>query len=590
MGSDETKNLERTLCLAEKYSDLEGTEMFVLSSLRESELVLNSIRKDKNIKIRRFNEVQSLIYHTLYKNKSIFVDATESSQGNNKIHVVMLGLGQYGTEMLKALVWYCQVDGYELIIDAFDQRQDAESRLRAACPELLSPTINGRYNADDSNYTIRIHSDADVETFEVQEQIKNLEPVTYAFVALGSDMENVRMSIQLRSLLKRGGMQPSIQAVVKSAGIAQSKPVDAWHLRMLILGFDAFGQQALLQAMQLGVITRSNKLIFDVYDRDIAAKSEMFLNHFSFDTFERTENGIRLRESAADGMLEIRFHPDNVMYQSFAGSIAAENARMPYTYALIALEDANTAVSCARRLEQMLGGQNTPIVLRLDEHHDLSDSISSSFPHVHIVKARENMLSLDRIIGNQIDREAKQFNSFYADMHFLSGDAAGEPDKAKQQSEPRGEDEQWYRTSFYERCSSKAVAMHQSVKKDVWENFTADKRTESAEKEIRRLIGSNGSLMTCEGSCWRLNGSETQFLEALRGEPFAFEAAAAEHRRWCYFIASEGWCFGRKRDNSRKQHNCLMPFSALYSDDYGRTTIKYDLMPLMKQLVELDQR
>ncbi|MBR5033920.1 MAG: hypothetical protein IKX71_01305, partial [Bacteroidales bacterium] len=105
--------------------------------------------------------------------------------GDKQISAVIVGLGRYGTEMLKALSWYCQMDGYHVEIDVYDADEKAEDRFRALAPELMAEAYNGVVIPGEAEYTIRIHSGIDAGTKTFADEIGKRKGTTFAFVALG---------------------------------------------------------------------------------------------------------------------------------------------------------------------------------------------------------------------------------------------------------------------------------------------------------------------------------------------------------------------------------------------------------------------
>ena len=214
LNNDESENLDLALKVADKYADRDKTHIYVMSSETEGELLLSSVNNNK-VKLRRINEVRSLINHFLYyEGHRLFKTALPDKDGKKKINVVIVGLGNYGTEMLKALAWYGQMDGYEIRIDAFDKDESAEDKFAMLCPELTDPAINGKIIEGESRYTIKIHSGIDVETKQFFDELKTLPKTTYALVALGSEDLNIQNSVNLRVLFERLGSKPILQSIV----------------------------------------------------------------------------------------------------------------------------------------------------------------------------------------------------------------------------------------------------------------------------------------------------------------------------------------------------------------------------------------
>lgn len=368
-----------------------------------------------------------------------------------------------------------------------------------------------------------------------------------------------------------------------------SLPLARWDTRMLILGFGALGRQALIQTIEQAAVHKSNKIIIDLYDQNIKRKFELFSNRFSSETFISEGDTVRLNSKAADGELIIKCHSTDVTYKHFYEEIKADNARQPYTYALISIDNINNAVGCALRLRRLFaecGRSSVPTVLRMDIDRRLAGYIndnSSAFANVHLLAERSKVLTLDYILAEQLDRAAKQYHYFYSTIQVVPKDGI-----AWEQTDADA-DTLWRKNTMFKRRSSKALAAHSPVKKLIFERLARETGSSSAAEKINELIGENGSLMRCDGKVWRLNDDEEGFLKALKEDSFALSAAELEHRRWCCFVAADGWKFGEPRNDALKIHNCLMDFNDLLNDEHGRSTIMYDLMPLMAEYLGKDK-
>lgn len=219
IGEDQSENIAQALKLVNKLRNRENTNLYVFSTQVETEMLLanafNEADEDIKIKVRRVNEVQSLILRNLYENgyEKIFDSAYDDGTGVKKINAVIIGMGQHGTEMTKALSWFCQMDNYLAQIDSFDLDKNAAEKFTSLCPELME--FSGKLDIEGENkYTINIHSGVDVDTSSFDETIKTLPHTTYVFVALGNDEKNISVAVKLRSLFERAGYKPVIQAVI----------------------------------------------------------------------------------------------------------------------------------------------------------------------------------------------------------------------------------------------------------------------------------------------------------------------------------------------------------------------------------------
>ena len=230
IGDDQSENINQALILVQKFKHRENTNLYVFSTQVEAELLLDSAfhaptdssdaseqEKAIKIKVRRVNEVRSLVTRILYEQgyEKIFKSAYPDEDGVKRINAVVIGMGQHGTEMTKALSWFCQMDGYRVEINSFDVSSKAEEKFISLCPELMDPKFNGNFDMEgEAKYKITIHPSIDVDTKNFDDIIKNLPRTTYVFVALGNDEKNISTAIKLRAMFLRWGYKPEIQAVV----------------------------------------------------------------------------------------------------------------------------------------------------------------------------------------------------------------------------------------------------------------------------------------------------------------------------------------------------------------------------------------
>ncbi len=236
IGDDDESNSSTALELIDKYRNRENTSLYVFAESKASEMILSSAQKG-SIKLRIINAARSLVYRSLYESYAatknpktslkLFENAKSLPSGTKKISAVIVGLGKQSKEMLKALTWFCQMDGYIVSIDAFDVDPLAESKLKLECPDLLSSKYNGIFKDGEAKYEIKIHSGYDVKTYEFAKAIKELTDTTYVFVSLGDDDANTETAAKLRTLFLQVGIHPEINAIVynpeKNKALANAK-------------------------------------------------------------------------------------------------------------------------------------------------------------------------------------------------------------------------------------------------------------------------------------------------------------------------------------------------------------------------------
>ena len=239
IGDNETDNVNCAYELYRKYHALKDSRLYVFTMREECEHLIKQ-RDGSGMKVRRIHVISSLIFHNLYREgyARLFESAGPEKNGTRKIGVVIAGLGHYGMEMLKALTWYCQMEGYSLSIDAFDKDPLAGQRLKAECPDLMkgtdrkpeegeTPCTITAHNPeeDGTSCTITVHSGTDVHTCPFFDALRSLKETTYVLVSLGSDEENIRTAIDIRTAFAQAGVTekdtdqpvPVIQAIVYTA-------------------------------------------------------------------------------------------------------------------------------------------------------------------------------------------------------------------------------------------------------------------------------------------------------------------------------------------------------------------------------------
>lgn len=242
IGDDESENLEQAIRLTATHKNRANTTVYVYASGDGGAHVIDAIQKgnllippatreklldpafnvnaflqngakksgvtfDGGFRILRMDSVYSLVLDTFCKSR-VFEICTDKV-----ISLLIVGMGEYGKQILKTALWFCQMDGYRLEINVVDSgadktgRRDIEDVLRQECPEILSKNpcrIDG-----EATYDLRFYKNVDCFTaafdrlFENPASAARLRRTTMAFVALGDDDKNIRASIMLRKLFDR---------------------------------------------------------------------------------------------------------------------------------------------------------------------------------------------------------------------------------------------------------------------------------------------------------------------------------------------------------------------------------------------------
>ena len=208
---DEAEKIRYATSVIENYDFPENT-LYIFSSSVRCRLLFDA-KPNTALHIVRVNDIRSLIYHNLDL-YGIRLFHKARCYNNNTISVVIVGLGRYGTELLKTLTWYCQVAGFSLKINAYEQKKTAEEDFKAECPELMA--LNRNTTEGEAHYDINIHGNVDATAAGFLTKLEEVKDATYVFVSLGTDDKNIEVAEQIRTLYSRinTSFKPDIETVV----------------------------------------------------------------------------------------------------------------------------------------------------------------------------------------------------------------------------------------------------------------------------------------------------------------------------------------------------------------------------------------
>ena len=242
ISENEVTNIEQAAELIEKYRKKRNCFLYVFTSRPECEYLLNKKageKKKKNrIHTRRINAISSLVNKILYDDGcKMLYDA--SGKTSRTISAVLVGLGRHGTDMLKALTWYGQMYGFKVEINAFDKNKDIKKQLMLACRELFenqdAPGGEEEFPGyeSDPGYTLHIYPDTDTNSQKFVQALEKIGNPTYVLVALGDDEDNIRTAVNIRTIFEQiasnrsSGSEPEEGSLMKSAWDIVKKAADA---------------------------------------------------------------------------------------------------------------------------------------------------------------------------------------------------------------------------------------------------------------------------------------------------------------------------------------------------------------------------
>ena len=231
-GDDAEKNLSYAMHLANARRNQNRNETLYFFDTTATGSALFANPENRNLVIRHINPKQTLIYETIYqKGMELFRSASPIPGTDERlISVLLVGLGDYGSEMLKTLTWATQMYGYQTKICVIERSTETTKRFQAQCPGLFDPSVNGQKTPGEAQFDIRLFSGIDVFTPEYETCLtQNATDITYVFIALGNDEINIAAAHRTREIYERyrarthqpqDAGEPLIKTVIYNSGVA----------------------------------------------------------------------------------------------------------------------------------------------------------------------------------------------------------------------------------------------------------------------------------------------------------------------------------------------------------------------------------
>lgn len=222
VGDNEDQNVKQALtmiptCRNNPMLNTKDTHMYVMSSSVESEVLLNSA-DNGHLHVRRVRRARNFAIDTL-KKYSIF-DTQLTKEGKKLISIVIVGLGHYGMELLKAICWCGQMDGYILQIHVFDVSCNLEKKIESVAPEIIK--YNHKQIEGEPFYDIFFHEMVDANSQDFLNELSSIKDISTVYACLGDDELNISTAMRMRMQFTRdainfGRVQPNIYAIVYSS-------------------------------------------------------------------------------------------------------------------------------------------------------------------------------------------------------------------------------------------------------------------------------------------------------------------------------------------------------------------------------------
>lgn len=229
IGKNEKENMKHVQELVNRYGENEKVRVYLFSEdVIEKMLVNAMITPEMKMSVRCINIKQNTIYNYLYEdscNKNIIYQYavkkkekgscnldTEKEENVQEVpigtegrewQILSIGIAGnngYARELLKGLLWYGQMDKYELRLHVFDEDGSIENELKSECPELMKK--NCRRQEGDAEYQIKFYRQIP-GTKEYYKVLKKISQMTSLYLMYEDEKKNIKIGIESDRVLKK---------------------------------------------------------------------------------------------------------------------------------------------------------------------------------------------------------------------------------------------------------------------------------------------------------------------------------------------------------------------------------------------------
>ena len=327
---------------------------------------------------------------------------------------------------------------------------------------------------------------------------------------------------------------------------------DDKNVHLLIVGGDSLCMYTALYAMNQAVFSKDNKIVIDIVNDSVRDIRSGLITRFdeSLVKVNEDKNVFSITSDKIDGFIKIRLK-DYKLMDSELSSILSElqdEESGVFTYVALCSKkiDENLHVfRCIDSSNLITSGMSIPIAMRMSFTEEMEEYLSSFewCSKLFFMGENEEYIGLDQIVNLDEEKYIRTFNAIYeavTDSKIKSRNAEiiGAAEKEKK----------WNDLVYDKRQSNRALYHHKKAKETLFSNY---------EDEMRCFWEENKSH------------SEPDMAKVLSERlvtgsyPKLLAMAQAEHRRWAYFYASEGWRYSVEKKTEKRLHDCLCNWEEL---------------------------
>ena len=321
-------------------------------------------------------------------------------------------------------------------------------------------------------------------------------------------------------------------------------------VHLLIVGGDSLCMYTALYAMNQAVFSKDNKIVIDIVNDSIDDIRSGLSIRFDKSLVNKTKNSFSITSDKIDGLIKIRLSNCKLMDSKLTSVLSKLQDEESGVFTYIALCSKNIdenlhVFRCIDKANLITSGMSIPVAMRMSFTEEMEEYLSSFewCSRLFFMGENEEYIGLDQIVNLDEERYIRTYNAIYgavadSKIYLKNAEISGAAEK----------EIKWNDLVYDKRQSNRALYHHKKIKETLFSNY---------EDEMRCFWEENKSH------------SEPDMAKVLSERlvtgsyPKLLAMAQAEHRRWAYFYASEGWRYSVEKKTEKRLHDCLCNWEEL---------------------------
>ena len=369
---------------------------------------------------------------------------------------------------------------------------------------------------------------------------------------------------------------PEIQAKILFHKMPLSMMNKDNQVHLVIVGGGRLAEYVLLHAMNQGVFTPDNRIRIDVLDKDTSYLYERLKNRFAkgYVTEKSGKDGFELLSDRIDGFFEVFLHNTDVYAADFSktiekiNTVPGKNEETSIDYIVFGMEDADSNLYGFLEVAGQL--KNSKIAIGIPSSKHMEKHIKEethTISEVFLYGEDGRYIGIEDIVNTEEERNIRKYNRIY--NKFAEKGLDADIEKLSKKKERIQSEREWNVMKSFQRQSNRALYYHKSTRMQSEDIYQEEMKSFLAEKPDTQ--GQDVKLIWSRHLIERNPNGEYNYGNLVR-------YAKTEHRRFCYFYASEGWTYSETKLPEKLEHDCLYTWEKLVEN--RENALVYDLISI----------